>query len=50
MSSWKYPDESCRFGGTELEQVLVSSVKLPENVIPTITDRDFVVATVALQL
>ena len=27
--------------------VKISSVKLPENVIPTITDRDFVVATVA---
>ena len=25
----------------------ISSVKLPENVIPTITDRDFVIATVA---
>ena len=27
--------------------VKISSVKLPENVVPTITDRDFVVATVA---
>jgi len=27
--------------------IKISSVKLPENVIPTITDRDFVVATVA---
>ena len=27
--------------------VKISSIKLPENVIPTITDRDFVVATVA---
>ena len=30
--------------GTSLK---ISSVKLPENVIPTITDRDFVIATVA---
>ena len=30
--------------GTSLK---ISSVKLPENVVPTITDRDFVVATVA---
>ncbi len=27
--------------------IKISSVKLPENVIPTITDRDFVIATVA---
>ena len=27
--------------------IKISSVKLPENVLPTITDRDFVVATVA---
>ena len=27
--------------------VKISSVKLPENVVPTITDRDFVIATVA---
>ncbi len=27
--------------------IKISSVKLPENVVPTITDRDFVVATVA---
>ena len=30
--------------GTSLK---ISSVKLPENVLPTITDRDFVIATVA---
>jgi len=30
--------------GTSLK---ISSVKLPENIIPTITDRDFVIATVA---
>ena len=30
--------------GTSLK---ISSVKLPENVVPTITDRDFVIATVA---
>ena len=28
--------------------IKISSVKLPENVVPTITDRDFVVATVAV--
>ena len=27
--------------------IKISSVKLPDNVVPTITDRDFVVATVA---
>ena len=33
---------------TEINKSLkISSVKLPENVIPTITDRDFVIATVA---
>ena len=33
---------------TEINTSLkISSVKLPENVIPTITDRDFVIATVA---
>ena len=32
---------------TEINSSLkISSVKLPENVIPTITDRDFVIATV----
>ena len=34
--------------GTEIgTSIKISSVKLPENVIPTISDRDFVVATVA---
>ena len=34
--------------GTEINRSLkISSVKLPENVLPTITDRDFVIATVA---
>ena len=34
--------------GTEIgTSIKISSIKLPENVIPTITDRDFVVATVA---
>ena len=34
--------------GTDIgTSIKISSVKLPENVIPTITDRDFVVATVA---
>ena len=33
---------------TEINTSLkISSVKLPENVVPTITDRDFVIATVA---
>ena len=33
---------------TEINRSLkISSVKLPENVVPTITDRDFVIATVA---
>ena len=33
---------------TEMNRSLkISSVKLPENVLPTITDRDFVIATVA---
>ena len=33
---------------TEINTSLkISSVKLPENVIPTITDRDFVIATIA---
>ena len=33
---------------TEINTSLkISSVKLPENVTPTITDRDFVIATVA---
>ena len=34
--------------GTDIgTSIKISAVKLPENVIPTITDRDFVVATVA---
>ena len=34
--------------GTDIgTSIKISSVKLPENVAPTITDRDFVVATVA---
>tara|TARA_B100000886_G_scaffold3961_1_gene2462 strand:- start:401 stop:1153 length:753 start_codon:yes stop_codon:yes gene_type:complete len=34
--------------GTDIgTSIKISSVRLPENVIPTITDRDFVVATVA---
>ena len=36
--------------GTDIgTSIKISSVKLPESVIPTITDRDFVVATVAAQ-
>jgi len=34
--------------GTDIgTSIKISSVKLPENIVPTITDRDFVVATVA---
>ncbi len=34
--------------GTDIgTSIKISSVKLPDNVVPTITDRDFVVATVA---
>ncbi len=34
--------------GTDIgTSIKISSVKLPENILPTITDRDFVVATVA---
>ena len=34
--------------GTDIgTSIKISSIKLPDNVIPTITDRDFVVATVA---
>ena len=34
--------------GTDIgTSIKISSVKLDENVIPTITDRDFVIATVA---
>ena len=43
------PDEIIvDLNGTDIgTSIKISSVKLPENVIPTITDRDFVVATVA---
>ena len=43
------PDEIVvDLNGTDIgTSIKISSVKLPENVIPTITDRDFVVATVA---
>ena len=43
------PDEIIfDLAGTEIgASIKISSVKLPENVNPTITDRDFVVATVA---
>ena len=43
------PDEIVvDLSGTDIgTSIKISSVKLPENVIPTITDRDFVVATVA---
>ena len=43
------PDEIIiDLAGTDIgASIKISSVKLPENVIPTITDRDFVIATVA---
>ena len=43
------PDEIIvDLAGTDIgTSIKISSVKLPENVFPTITDRDFVVATVA---
>ena len=43
------PDEIIvDLAGTDIgTSIKISSVKLPENVVPTITDRDFVVATVA---
>jgi len=43
------PDEIIvDLAGTDIgTSIKISSVKLPNNVIPTITDRDFVVATVA---
>ena len=43
------PDEIVvDLNGTDIgTSIKISSVKLPENVLPTITDRDFVVATVA---
>ena len=43
------PDEiTVDLTGTDIgTSIKISSVKLPNNVVPTITDRDFVVATVA---
>ena len=43
------PDEIIiDLAGTDIgTSIKISSVKLPENVIPTISDRDFVIATVA---
>ena len=43
------PDEIIvDLAGTDIgTSIKISSVKLPENIKPTITDRDFVVATVA---
>ncbi len=43
------PDEIVvDLSGTDIgTSIKISAVKLPENVVPTITDRDFVVATVA---
>ena len=43
------PDEIVLdLAGTDIgTSIKISSITLPENVIPTITDRDFVVATVA---
>ena len=43
------PDEIVvDLSGTDIgTSIKISSIKLPENVLPTITDRDFVVATVA---
>ena len=41
-------DITIDLAGTDIgTSIKISSVKLPENVIPTITDRDFVIATVA---
>ena len=41
-------DITIDLAGTDIgTSIKISSVKLPESVIPTITDRDFVVATVA---
>ena len=47
--NWKDGDEIIvDLTGSDIgTSIKISSVKLPENVIPTITDRDFVVATVA---
>jgi len=43
------PDEILKdIAGTDIgTSIKISYVKLPENVVPTITDRDFVIATVA---
>ena len=41
-------DITIDLAGTDIgTSIKISSVKLPENIIPTITDRDFVIATVA---
>ena len=41
-------DITIDLAGTDIgTSIKISSVKLPENVVPTITDRDFVIATVA---
>jgi|TARA_B100001093_G_scaffold354616_1_gene339124 large subunit ribosomal protein L25 len=41
-------DITIDLAGTDIgTSIKISSVKLPENVFPTITDRDFVIATVA---
>ena len=41
-------DITINLAGTDIgTSIKISSVKLPENVIPVITDRDFVIATVA---
>ena len=41
-------DITIDLSGTDIGTSLkISSVKLPENIVPTITDRDFVIATVA---
>ena len=49
MPRWNIPNEIIvDLENTEINSSLkISSVKLPENVLPTITDRDFVIATVA---
>ena len=48
MSTENIPNEIIvDLDNTEINTSLkISSVKLPENVVPTITDRDFVIATV----
>ena len=41
-------DITIDLAGTDIgTSIKISSVKLPENVVPVITDRDFVIATVA---